>query len=331
MACKEVVVNNVLGLVRELVNFVTDPAQMGAGNQWTLLTPATVDSITNTESDIILKGVGDGTDEIYIGIRIKDRRASFGDQTDVVFNGFAGYDSGLSWEEQPGAIYHKGTLPIIPLVEDSKTRCWFSANSSRIVVVCQLSTQYESAYIGFMKPIAVERQYPYPLIVAGSYVEGGRWSSTSAGHTYFADPGSDTWAGFGALQQYGPEGGVQEQSTNFKYRRPDGTWRCALNRTSSDQAGHFERACIWPQNVRPTKVLTVLDSSLDIENVAMFPCMVYETYPSGILGQLDGVYFIGNREDLSAKDTILYKNKPYKVFNNVFRRDNDSYFVIEWF
>jgi hypothetical protein len=49
------------------------------------------------------------------------------------------------------------------------------------------------------------------------------------------------------------------------------------------------------------------------------------------LAQFDGVYWIGNREDLAAKDSIIYNNKTYKVFNNVDRRDNDSYFAIEWF
>jgi hypothetical protein len=62
----------------------------------------------------------------------------------------------------------------------------------------------------------------------------------------------------------------------------------------------------------------------------MYPFLLYETEPVGILGQLDGIYWVGNREDLSTKDSISYGGKIYKIFNNVQRRDNDQYFAIEW-
>lgn len=327
MACIELVANTTKEFIVGIATFLTDAAAFGSGNQWTLMRPATVADITD---EVILKGIGDGQDEIYIGMKLQ---AGIGaGQVDVLLNGFAGFDANLTWREQPGGITH-ATLPTIPLVENTRIVHWVSANTYRAIIVAQLSTQYESAYLGFMKPVAVERQYPYPMVVGGSYIEGKNWSATGPGHSCFLNPGSDTFAGIGNLATVGLED-VNEQTTSLRLRRPDGSWRAGLNKATKNNVEittHFEHLNVWPQNTEPTNVLTVLDSLLTIENVIMFPCMLIETYPFGTVGMFDGVMFVGNREDLSSKDTLVYENKPYKVFANVFRRDNDEYFAIEWF
>jgi hypothetical protein len=312
-------------LVKEVLTFLTDPVNFGAGNEWQMVRPATVDTVVD---NCIIKAVGDGKDDIYVGIALKQSSAD-PDQVDIVFNGYAGYDAGLEWDEQPGAIPHS-TLPTMPLVELSRVECWLTANTKRFILVMQMSTQYECCYAGFFKAVGVERQYPYPLAIGGSCITGKSWASTSPVHSGFMNPGSDTYAGVGNFGNNPAENPYQD-ATSLRIRRPDGTWRGAQNKSSSDQALHFERLCIWPQNTEPTNVLTVLDNNLTIENVIMFPCLLYETFPPGIVGQLDGIYFVGNREDLSAKDTLMHQGKPYKVFNNVFRRENDEYFAIEWF
>ena len=327
MAVKEFTANNVINVVRQVVSFLTDSSVFGVGNAWTLVSPTTFDAITEQNSEVILKGVGDGYDEIYVGIKTQPGAAA--GQTDIVLNGFAGYDANLGWREQPGAIPH-AKLPTIPLVDVTKVTCWLLANTSRFILVVQMSTQYESAYVGFIKPVAVERQYPYPLVIGGSYIEGKTWNSNSPGHSTFLNPGSDSYGGLGNLQPVAGES-LEEFTSSLRIRRADGVWRAGANRNSGNTALHFERLCVWPQNTEPTNVLTVLDNSLTIENVIMFPCILYETYPGNIVGQFDGIYFIGNREDLASKDVIIHDGKTYKVFNNVFRRDNDSYFVMEWF
>ncbi len=326
MAVLEFTANNSLELVKKIVTFLTDPTNFGEDNQWTLLRPASVDEITN---EVILKGVGDGQDKIYVGMKLE--ASTNAGQTDIVLNGYAGYDANLPWEEQPGAISH-AALPTIPLVENSRLGCWISANTRRFIIVVQMSTQYECAYLGFLKTVAVERQYPYPLVIGGSYVQGKKWYSITPGHSVFVNPGSDTYAGLGAYNAAGVYTTSEDENTSsLRIRRPDGTWRSGLNKTKNNTQGVFEKLQVWPQNTKPTNVLTVLDNSLTIENVIMFPCMLYEMYPNGIVGQFDGVFFIGNREDLASKDTIINNDKPYKVFNNIARRDNDEYFVMEWF
>ena len=327
MAAIELVATNTLELLKGTVSFLTNAANFGTGNEWTLMRPATVGDITD---EAILKGVGDGQDEIYIGFKLQAGAGT--EQKDILLNGFAGFDEYLAWEEQPGAINHE-KLPTLPLTENTRIVYWISANTSRVIIVAQLSTQYESAYLGFIKPVAVERQYPYPMAIGGSYIEGSNWANQTPGHSCFVNPGSDTFAGLGNLATSVVDSPT-EQTSSLRLRRPDGSWRSAINKINKNNvetATHFEHLSVWPQNTEPTNVLTVLDSTMTIENIIMFPCLLYETYPAGVVGQFDGVYFVGNREDLSSKDIIIHDSKPYMVFSNVFRRENDEYFVIEWF
>ncbi len=292
--------NSVLELLKGVVTFLTDPVNFDVGKAWVLMSPATMDDI-DTLQELILKGVGDGEDEIYVGMKL----VTSGTQVNIVLNGYAGYDPGLKWREQPGCIPLTGGLPIIPLVSNTFMTYWLSANSSRFILVVELSTQYESAYVGLMKPVAIENQYPYPLVIGGSAYEGVAWTDTSTNHSSFICPGSGAY-------------------TSLAIRRPDGSWRLGKNQTLGD-------LCVWPTNISPIRTLTVFDDVLTLENVIMYPLYMYENNPVGLIGQFDGVYWIGNREDLATKDSIVYEGNTYKVFNNVQRRDNDSYFAIEWF
>lgn len=313
MPCIDFAVTTVRDVVIRTLEFLTDDTIWGANEAWKLVDIPTVSDFVDR---CIIKGCGDGEDEIFIGIMVRQGGIN-GDivgQTDIRFNGYAAYDDGLTWYEQPGCIYHR-TLPIIPLPEGNRLQCWLTANTSRFILVIQESTQYESCYCGFMKPVAIERQYPYPLIIGGSGYDGVKWDGYGNTHSMWTNPGGS---------------GID---TTLRLRRSDGTWEAGANKGASPTSGVL---CVWPQNTQPTKVLTVLDNSLTVENVIMFPMMLYEcgnggTDPSGIVGMYDGVYFIGNREDISAKDTLVYKGKTYMVFSNVDRRDNDEYFAIEWF
>lgn len=301
-------------IITKTLEFLTDAEQMGAGSEWKLKTPTTIEQFSNK---CIIMGQGDGSDEIYVGIELKE-----GDgQTDIRFNGFAGFDDAMTWEEQPGAIYHE-TLPIIPLAVPAKYFCWLTATSRRFILIVQESTQYEAAYCGFMTPVAVERQYPYPLVIAGSAVDGISWNSYGDTHSMFLHPS-----------------GKSTIETAMRLRRSDGTWESAYSTTTNQATAQLT---VWPQNTHPTNVLTALDDSQTIENVIMFPELLYECGqgpsvknigpdPIGIVGQLEGIYFVGNREDISSKDTLLYNGKQYLVFNNIDNRENDQYYCIEWF
>jgi len=287
-----------LALLQGVVTFLTTAANFGAGLAWVLVSPASVSAIT---TECILKGVGDGSDEIYVGMQLVTSTTG---QVDIVLNGYAGYDAGLGWREQPGAIT-VSKLPTLPLVSDTYMTYWLSATPSRFILVVELSTQYEAMYLGLMEPVAIENQYPYPLVVAGSYYEGGLWTDTGASHSVFVAPGAGT-------------------VSSLCIRRPDGSWRIGTS-------GTLDALNVWPTNISPVNTLTVFDDVLTLENVIMYPFLLYETLPVGLIGQLAGIFWIGNREDLAVKDNIVYNDQSYKVFANVYRRDTNSYFAIAWF
>ncbi|WP_371380910.1 hypothetical protein [Sporomusa aerivorans] len=303
MACTVGSANNVLALLKGVVSFLIDSSNFDTGKNWTLLTPASVDAITSS-TGVILKGVGDGDDEIYVGMKMSV--ATTGTSTtnvNILLNGYAGYDSGLGWAEQPGAI-SLDKLPVIPLVDATHMTYWVSANSSRFIIMVELSTQYEGAYLGLFTPIAIENQYPYPLLIGGSYYADGAWTDTGTNHGMFTHPGTGTYS-------------------SVAIRRPDGAWRYCKGSTLGDLN-------MWPTNIAPVDTLTILDDVLTLENVIMYPFLMYENNPVGMIGQLDGVNWIGNREDLATKDSIVYEGSSYKIFNNVSARDKDSYFAIKW-
>lgn len=306
MAVLNSTANSVQELFRELAQFLINPANFSAGNAWQLMRPGVVDSTT---TEVILKGVGDGEDEIYVGMKIKNISDS---QQNILLNGFCGYDPHLEWYEQPGSIY-KDVLPCIPLAKDVAMTYWFTANTSRFTVTVMMSNQYESAYVGFMKPVAIERQYPYPLVIGGSAQDGITWSDHSANHSAYFDPKAGS-GGYSALC----------------VRRPDGVWKYGGNDKSTGRGSYLQT---WPNNTSPVDTFTVYVKDEQIpqpEDHMLFPILIYEPSPTGILGQLDGVYWIGNRADLAARDNVIYNGVTYKVFNNVYNRDDDAYHVIEW-
>lgn len=339
MACLESTALSVKELFDQVIIFLTDPINFSGGNQWELKLPTvfkgeSIDPDTGEVDpgtrEVILMGKGDGKDEIFIGIKIEDSVNK--NQQDIVFTGYAGFDKYLEWWEQPGALWHE-KLPVIPLSKDVFMNFWLVANTRRFILIVEMGTQYEGGYVGFMKPVNIERQYAYPLVIAGSYIQGGRWASRSAGHSMFTHPGSDTYGGIGGYMTAFPAQSEAENTSPLRLRHPDGTWKTALNVNSASRVMGFEKLCVWPFNTVPTETYTVYRKTGEIsklEDNMMYEAKLYESHPVGNVGVLDGVYYIGNRVDLAAKDTVVYKDKTYKVFSNVFRRNDDSYFAIEW-
>lgn len=284
-------------MLQDIVAFLTDSENFPGSNAWELISP-TVPNFQSTE--FILKGVGDGSDEIYVGMRLYRHSAS---QENIQLNGFAGYDPGLEWYEQPGAI-NLDSLPCVPLAKDTLMTYWVTANTRRFMFQVEMSNQYEGAYLGFMNPIAIERQYPYPLIIGGSAYTGMNWENHGTAHSLFINP---VFSG---------------GKSSLCYRRPDGDWRYGGDRSS-----------VWPTDTAPCDTFTIYKKSEilnQMEDNMLFPTILYETEPVGMLGEFDGVYWVGNRCDLAAKDHVVYKDVTYKVFNNVYNRDDDAYHVMRW-
>lgn len=115
-----------------------------------------------------------GVDAIYVGaIRFFDTGANY---DNLRLGGFTGYDGPSTFLTQPGFIGIPG--PVLPLW-NAAIPYWFIANGRRVIVVAKVSTNYESAYLGYITPYASPGQFPYPLAVGGSMSWSNEPVSTS--------------------------------------------------------------------------------------------------------------------------------------------------------
>jgi hypothetical protein len=178
-----------LDLLSKLRTFLTtDSTLVSLGQNWTeLATNATpyshteVNSVVNTiEFETYLKAPGlSTTEQIYVQI------GAYTNGTLGIFNwrlkGALGYNSSNGFFNQPG------TSPdAFVYLWNSSIPYWFIANGQRVIVVAQISTVYETLYLGKFLPDGTPGQYPYPLFIGGT---GGDGTSINGG-----GQGADTQA-----------------------------------------------------------------------------------------------------------------------------------------
>ena len=82
-----------------------------------------------------------------------------------------------------GTYEHFLEKPTLPLHDDT-IYYWFYSNQQRIVVVTKISSNYESAYLGFGRRFATPSEYPYPIIASGSGSGNIKYTSTDSAHNF---------------------------------------------------------------------------------------------------------------------------------------------------
>lgn len=159
----------------DLKNEIRDHA---IGNGWTTL--------RDTADELILRGSGTGSDQIFVGLR-KD--VSIGDDYyNFEVAGFTGFDSGLSFSDQPGK-----SPSVYSSFWDSSMPAWIKINSRRIIVHAKVSTTYHSLHLGWILPAGLPSEYPYPLLAAGeTATQGRRWSDEDNDNRSYYSPAPDS-------------------------------------------------------------------------------------------------------------------------------------------
>lgn len=154
-------------LLRRLRQFLTAD-MMPAGERWQAM--RWVEQPTTQE--LLLKGPGlAGADAIHVGIRSSQNVA-----TDVYnwhLQGATGYLPLDAWADQPNVSTERHMA-----LWNQPIPYWFVANGRRILVAARVSTRLMLIHLGFVLPYATPGQYPYPLMVMGSY-QDARWSAVS--------------------------------------------------------------------------------------------------------------------------------------------------------
>lgn len=258
----------------------------------------------------IWEGNGDGNEKIYIQARVDTKN-----HKKMYLDSCAGYDDELWYWEQPGSIQQwqkkpdaetSVKQPAFTVTLNEQFAYWIFADTYRIIVVCRMSIVYESFYMGFITPIASERQYPYPMYVAGNTVAtDGVWPNNIQGSFVYPDEGS----GF--------------------IRRADGTWR--EMDFSYDTMPYNTGGTVFPYNAKNEQLIpNYTEKTIIVQNnFLLIPVLIQTNNPIDVCGVLRNVYWVSGTRDIDAERILVMNNEQYMVFDTKDKRGHNSYFVIK--
>lgn len=291
--------NNIQDLFTAIEKILTD-------NSWQEIVISKNEKNINDSAVFVGKGSGNDKIYIYFGCHNKNDR--------LILESMVGYDSNLGIFEQPGSIQQwlkaEGDklkdIPEFVISNNERFFYWIFVDTYRIIVVARMSIVYESLYLGFVQPIASERQYPYPMYVCGNTHENGQiWPNNQNGSFVF--PQSN--AGF--------------------LRRADGVWRAFDASSPNPDAG--STGTIFPYNSHNEKLISNYKETDEVnqDNFLLMPIMLQTNNPVDINGALRGCYWISGTRDLDAERLLVYNNSQFIVFDTKQARGANTYFAIE--
>lgn len=271
---------------------------------------------TSRVGGVILRGVGDGNDNLYVHIGINP--ANF---KEFIVDSSAGLDSELEIWEQPGSIhqwnkvdddvatglpvYKDAKIPSFSITDNEQFNYFIFSNTYRIIVVCKLSIDYQSMYLGFLNPISSERQYPYPMYIAGNNVVGATgWPSNVTSSFVFPTKGSG-WL-----------------------RRADGVWRM-FEAPYSANISPNSLGALFPYDCNNTSLVPnyTEEVTTDVDFLLM-PIILHTNNPVDLNGLLINTYWISGTRDVAAEQLVVIDGKQYMIFDAGQSRGNNSYFCI---
>lgn len=283
MAVETGTATDYLDLAAKLKTFLTTNADLvAAGREWTCLRD---DGI-----DMIFQGVGlSGTEEIFVGFEYYADAGS--DLYSWSLAGLTGYVAGNNFDNQPGRETAKDDyLPLwtqpIPY--------WFIANGQRFIVIANVSSTYQSMYLGKFLPYATPGQYPYPLFCGGMTSKYNyRYSTVAAAMRFFPYSYSN-------------------QSSVFK---PDGSIIRGAGSSVSPGATTFN---IFPFNgITETSGFGEL-APFDSGDVTLIQSVIMGgslTDNPAVYGELDGIFYVGGIE-MSSESIVTIDAEDYLVFQD---------------
>lgn len=261
----------------------------------------------------VYTGVGKGTDKIYLQIWYEKKDDVLGDR--LMFDGPAGFDRNLAWYEQPGGLMQQLEaetcdpsglqVPAHIITPDERFFYWMFCDTYRLVIVTRHSTVYESSYIGFVNPIASERQYPYPMYLCGNGVANGpKWKNNETGAFVFPD-GNSGWL-----------------------RLIDGVWRAFA--ASKDEPSPSSTGTVFPYTAHNKKLIPNYkeQDAINQDNFLLIPIILQTNNPVMMCGYLRGCYWISGTRDIDTERILVFDGKQYLVFDTKDLRSSNSYFAI---
>ncbi len=220
------------------------------------------------ERELIIRGVGSGADEIFVGFRTNRDTPSGTFLWDMM--GATGFDNGQAFDLQPGSSKaNTFTDSLFTPLNNGIIDYWFVIDGFHIKGVFKSGSTYTNLYVGFINVFATPAEFPYPLLVMGCETLGTQPFNTSTiAMSGMTDPisHSSNRAGPGAL------------------REVDGNWYRFENSNSSG-TNRFQNSDrgIWPQG------FAIADSDVDILPIDEFTADSISATQNGAIFPLFGL------------------------------------------
>lgn len=333
-----------------------------ANNGWTALRDTTWSGGSGSEKEVILEGVGSGSDDITVGVRTFRRTVGLDTAYSWALHGMTGYNGALSYAQQPGlspipdpnAATGGALVPLHNGGTGTPLNFWFGVSARRICGVVQLKNagigvnHYASLYLGFLNPFNSATEWPYPIYIGGcSSARDALYKDTTitfSGLTEAINTGSVLGPGF--------------------IRRTDGAWVSVANSINilgsgrnpySDGAGVYPGKLFtasptlgdtisgtgnfnWQSiilnsgdpgaatlNMRPTP-----HSGGDRRIIVPATVAISEASTAfrDMVGEMEGVFWVPG-QGVVSEDAITEGNDRYRVFQNGNRTQLYSYMCIK--
>jgi len=124
--------------------------------------------------EYILKGIGGGSDEIFVGYKEETNGSTYYNWS---LQGFTGYVSASTFENQPG--YESG---IWNVQTDGGFDILIIENARRFIVIPIIGSTYAHIYLGWILPTATPSQWDYPLFKGGDSNDDDTLIGDTANH-----------------------------------------------------------------------------------------------------------------------------------------------------
>lgn len=317
------------------------------------------------EDELIMEGSGSGSDQIFVGVRTFTISGIGARNWEL--SGFTGFDATLENENQPGrspALYDDQS-PISGgaylLLRDVSFSYWVSINSNRISIVVRTGSNYHSAWMGFLDRFTTDAEYPYPLLIMGSCTEPERVAtSADVGQGGWPDPIADADGddhGPGMLRWIdGRWLPVRNGYKNSNALSSETFLTGASDPSINVWPGQAQFASVslddednWATGVAPEVgfegiiIERTIGASPDkrmepTPNTggaipALFPLTLHSNSLVSIIGQPQGLYWASMSQDggsaATSEDTFTIGTRRFRAFQNVYRTEIYSFFVME--
>lgn len=283
-----------------------------SGDRWVVQRYTT----TSGAEELIMKGVGySGTDQIYVGL--KAYSDPINDNFGLILNGFNGFNTLLSFFEQPGAMTVAELPPCLPSVKSNPVNAsaieyWIIADAESFRIITRTGTVYHQAYIGFYLAYGTPPQYPYRLIIGGSGVCNSNGIPTKQNDVTTAT--QCFWKPIDAFNGTT----INAHVGSLALKDPGGAWRRPYLSTGGTGSSACTGTFPYVEDVRGylggiLNLRTNLDGSYPMQNI-----IIVDGNPANMFGEFTGMKHTTGF-NLSSEDLVAYNSEDWLAVQNVFR------------